>query len=161
MPKRSLPSSLHRPGHGLHGRQRPALLPRLLLRISPDTPNPNDKDKTAFITPHGIYYYQVMIFGLKNAGATYQNAIQKCLKSQIGKNVKAYVDDVVVKTTEEDQLFTDLTETFTNLQEFQWKINPTKCVFGVPSGLLLGFMVGHRGIEANLVKVNAIRRKTS
>jgi hypothetical protein len=102
-----------------------------------------------------------MIFGLKNAGATYQNAIQKCLKSQIGKNVKAYVDDVVVKTTEEDQLFTDLTETFTNLQEFQWKINPTKCVFGVPSGLLLGFMVGHRGIEANLVKVDAIRRKTS
>jgi hypothetical protein len=71
------------------------------------------------------------------------------LTSRIGKNVEAYVDDVVVKTTVEDKLIADLTETFANLQEFQWKLNPTMCVFGVPSGLLLGFMVGHRGIEAN------------
>jgi hypothetical protein len=63
---------------------------------------------------------------------------------------------VVVKTTEEDRLIADLTETFANLREFQWKLNPTKCVFGVPSRLLLGFMVGHRGIEANPVKVDAI-----
>jgi hypothetical protein len=77
--------------------------------------HPNDEDKTVFITPHDIYCYKVMIFGLKNAGATYQKAIQKCLKSQIGKNVEAYVDDVVVKTTEEDKLIADLTETFANL----------------------------------------------
>jgi hypothetical protein len=99
-----------------------------------------------------------MTFDLKNAGATYQKAIQKCLKSQIGKNVKAYVDDVVIKTTEEDKLITDLTETFANLRQFQWKLKPSKCVFGVPSGLLLGFMVGHRGIEANPAKVDAIRK---
>jgi hypothetical protein len=80
------------------------------------------------------------------------------LKTQIGKNVEAYVDDVVVKTTEEDKLITDLTEAFANLREFQWKLNPTKCVFGVPSGLLLGFMVEHRGIEANPAKINAIRK---
>jgi hypothetical protein len=104
--------------------------------------HPDDKDKTTFITPHGIYCYKVMTFGLKNTRATYQKAIQKCLKSQIGKNIEAYVDDVVVKTTEEDQLIADLTETFANLWELQWKLNPTKCVFGVPSGLLLGFMVG-------------------
>jgi hypothetical protein len=104
--------------------------------------NPDGEDKT---------------FGLKNAGLTYQKSIQKCLKSQIGKNVEAYIDDVVVKTTKEDQLIADLTETFANLREFQWKLNPTKCVFGVPSRLLLGFMVGHRGIEANPVKVDAIR----
>jgi hypothetical protein len=96
-----------------------------------------------FITPRGIYCYKVMTFGLKNAGATYQKAIQKCLKSQIVKNVKAYVDDVVVKTTEEDKLIADLAETFANLREFQSKLNPTKCVFGVPSELLLGFTVGH------------------
>jgi hypothetical protein len=63
------------------------------------------------------------------------------LKSQIGKNVETYVDDVVVKTTKEDKLITNLTKTFANLREFKWKLNPTKCVFGVPSGLLLGFMV--------------------
>jgi hypothetical protein len=64
--------------------------------------HPDDKDKTAFITPHDIYCYKVMTFGPKNAGATYQKAIQKCLASQIGKNVEAYVDDVVFKTTKED-----------------------------------------------------------
>jgi hypothetical protein len=118
----------------------------------------DDEDKTAFITPHGIYCYKVMTFGLKNVGATYQKAIQKCLKTQIGKNVEANVDDVVVKTTEEDKLIADLIETFANLREFQWKLNPTKCVFGVPSELLLGFMVGHRGIEANPAKIDAIRK---
>jgi hypothetical protein len=64
---------------------------------------------------------------------------------------------VVVKTTEEDNLIADLSETFANLREFQCKLNPTKCVFGVPSGLLLGFMVRNRGIEANPTKVDAIR----
>jgi hypothetical protein len=118
--------------------------------------HPHNKDKTAFITPHDIYCYKVMTFSLKNAGATYQKAIQKCLKSQIGKAVEAYVDVVVVKTTEEDKLIADLTETFANLREFQWKLNPTKCVFGVPSGFLLGFMVRHRGIEANPTKVSTI-----
>jgi hypothetical protein len=68
--------------------------------------------------PHNIYCYKVMTFGLKNAGATYQKAIQKCLASQIGKNVKAYVDDVVAKTTKEDLLITDLTKTFANLRKF-------------------------------------------
>jgi hypothetical protein len=99
-----------------------------------------------------------MTFSLKNAGATYQKAIQKCLKTQIGKNVEAYVDDVVVKTTEEDKLIADLTETFANLREFHWKLNPTKCVFGVASGLLLGFMVEHRGIEANPAKIDVIHK---
>jgi hypothetical protein len=99
-----------------------------------------------------------MTFGLKNIGATYQKAIQKCLKSQIGKNVEAYADDVVVTTTKDDKLIADLNETFSNLREFQWKLSPTKCVFGVPSGLLLGFMVGHRGIEANTTKVDTIRK---
>jgi hypothetical protein len=56
----------------------------------------------------------------------------------------------------EDKLIADLTETFANLREFQWKLNPTKCVFGVPSGLLLCFMVGRRGIEANPAKVDTI-----
>jgi ribonuclease HI len=119
--------------------------------------HPDDEDKTTFITPHNIYCYKVMTFGLKNAGATYQKAIQKCLESQIGKTVEAYIDDVVVKTTEEDKLISDVSETFANLREFQWKLSPTKCVFGMPSSLLLGFMVGHRGIETNPAKVDAIR----
>jgi hypothetical protein len=77
--------------------------------------HPDDEDKMTLITPHDIYCYKVMSFGLKNVRATYQKAIQKCLASQIGKNIEAYVDDVVVKTTVEDRLITDLTETFANL----------------------------------------------
>jgi hypothetical protein len=68
----------------------------------------SDQDKTTFITPHGIYCYTTMSFGLKNVEATYQKAIQKCLESQIGKNIEAYINDVVVKTTDENNLIIDL-----------------------------------------------------
>jgi hypothetical protein len=118
----------------------------------------SDQDKMAFITSHDIYCYTAMTFGLKNAGATYQKAIQKCLGSQIGKDVEAYVDDVVVKTTIEDNLITDLAETFANIRVYRWKLNSEKCIFGVPSSKLLGFMVSHRGIEANPTKVDTICR---
>jgi hypothetical protein len=77
-----------------------------------------------------------MTFGLKNAGDTYQRAIQACLHKQIGHNIKAYVDDVFVKTKDPSNLITDLEQTFKNLRAFRWQLNPTKCVFGVPSGQL-------------------------
>jgi hypothetical protein len=118
----------------------------------------SDQDKTASITPHDIYCYTAMMFSLKNAGATYQKAIQKCLESQIGNNIEAYIDDMVVKTTVEDNLIANLAQTFANLRCYRWKLNPEKCVFGVPSGKLLGFMVSHRGIKVNPTKVDAVRK---
>src|SRR5204863_8733944 len=104
--------------------------------------------KTSFITPFGAYCYITMPFGLKNAGATYQRAIQRCLHDQLGRNVEAYVDDVVIKSQVKEDLLSNLSETFENLRRFKWKLNPKKCVFGVPSGKLLDFIVSHRGIEA-------------
>jgi len=115
-----------------------------------------DQIKTAFITPFGAYAYKTMSFGLKSAGATYQRAIQLCFTNQLHRNVEAYVDDVVVKTKEFDSFIPDLEETLNTLRSFRWKLNPTKCVFGVPSGKLLGFIVSHKGIEANPEKINAI-----
>jgi hypothetical protein len=115
-----------------------------------------DQEKTAFITPFGAYCYTTMSFGLKNAGATYQRAIQACFKKQLNKNVKAYVDDVVVKTRNSSTLIDDLEETFSSLREYRWKLNPNKCVFGVPTGKLLGFIISQRGIEANPEKISAI-----
>jgi hypothetical protein len=100
-----------------------------------------------------------MSFGLKNTGATYQRAIQLCFTNQLHQNVEAYVDDVVVKTREYDSFIPDLEETFNSLRSFRWKLNPTKCVFGAPSGKLLGFIVSHRGIEADPEKINAIMDK--
>ncbi len=94
-----------------------------------------------------------MTFGLRNAGATFQRCMQKCLLKQLGRNAHVYVDDIVVKTELED-----LRETFANLRRFQIKLNPEKCVFGVPAGQLLGFLVSERGIECNPVKIKAIER---
>jgi hypothetical protein len=117
-----------------------------------------DQEKTAFITPFGAYCYTTTSFGLKNADATYQRAIQACFKRQLNKNVKAYVDDVVVKTRNSDTLIADLEETFASLREYRWKLNLNKCIFGVPSGKLLGFIISHRGIEANPEKISAITK---
>jgi hypothetical protein len=115
-----------------------------------------DQEKTAFIILFGAYCYTTMSFGLKNTGATYQQDIQTCFKRQLNKNVEAYVDDVVVKTRNSDMLIADLEETFASLREYCWKLNPNKCVFGVPSGKLLGFIISHHGIEANPEKISAI-----
>jgi hypothetical protein len=66
------------------------------------------------------------------------------------------VDDVVVKTRNSDMLIIDLEETFASLREYQWKLNPNKCIFGIPSGKLLGFIISHRGIEASPEKISTI-----
>jgi hypothetical protein len=62
----------------------------------------------AFITPHRVYYYMTMPFGLKNASATYQRCLQACLKEQIGLNIEVYVDDIVIKSSKADSLLEDL-----------------------------------------------------
>jgi hypothetical protein len=84
-----------------------------------------------------------MSFGLKNTGATYQRAIQKCFTDQLHRNVEAYVDDVVIKTRNPDNLIADLKETFSSLCKLRWKLNPTKCIFGVPSGKFLEFIISN------------------
>src|SRR4051812_17724025 len=97
-----------------------------------------------------------MLFGLTNAGATYQRMVQKCLADQISKNVQVYIHDVVITTKKEASLISDLRETFDNLDWYRIKINPIKCSFGVPAGELLRFLVSARGIEANPEKIQAI-----
>ena len=109
----------------------------------------NDQIKTAFITPFGAYCYLTMPFGLKNGGATYQRTMLRCLQPQLGRNIHVYVDDLVVKLVQGSTLLADLEETFANLCTYKIKLNPEKCVFGVPDGKLLGFFVSERGIECN------------
>ena len=75
---------------------------------------------------------------------------------QIGRNIEVYVDDMLVKSKEESTHLDDLEETFTTLRQYQMKLNPSKCAFGIASGKFLGFMVSQRGIEANLENVRAI-----
>ena len=101
----------------------------------------SDQAATAIITPYEPFCFNTMPFGLKNAGATYQRMIQTCLEKQIGKTVEAYMDDVVIKTRHVETLIDDLGLTFDNLRMYNIKLNPEKCVFGVPAGKLLGFIV--------------------
>ena len=96
-----------------------------------------------------------MPFGLKNAGTTYQRLVNKMFSKQIGRNMEVYMDDMLVKSKEELAHVDDLKETFTTLKQYQIRLNPSKCVFGVVSGKFLGFMVSQRGIKANLEKVQA------
>ena len=112
-----------------------------------------DQEKTAFITSQGLYCYKVMPFKLKNAGATYQRLVNKMFNRQIGRNMEVYVDDILVKSKEELTHLDDFRETFTTLKQYQMKLNPSKCVFGVVSGKFLGFMISQRGIELNPEKV--------
>ncbi|SPT17814.1 unnamed protein product [Triticum aestivum] len=97
-----------------------------------------------------------MPFGLKSAQATYQRCVQNCLHNQIGRNVHAYVDDIVVKSRKKETLIDDSKETFDNLRVYKMMLNPAKCVCGVLVGKLLGFLVSNRGIEANPEKIKAI-----
>jgi hypothetical protein len=76
-------------------------------------------------------------------------------KELIGETSEAYMDDIIIKSKKADQLVADLEKTFKKLRENDIKLNPKKCIFGVPRGMLLGFIVSEHGIEANLEKISA------
>ena len=99
-----------------------------------------------------MYCYVTMPFGLRKAGATYQRCMLHVFGDQLGRSVEAYVDDIVVKTRKANDLVADLRIAFDCLRA------KGKCVFGVPRGMLLGFIVSQRGIEPNPEKVSAITR---
>ncbi|RVW54494.1 Retrovirus-related Pol polyprotein from transposon 17.6 [Vitis vinifera] len=102
---------------------------------------PTDEEKTAFITPHELYYYKVMLFGLKNDGATYQRLMTKIFKPLVGRTVEVYIDDIVVKSKTRGEHALHLQEVFHFLREYDMKLNPSKCAFGVSAGKFLGKLV--------------------
>jgi hypothetical protein len=118
----------------------------------------SDQLVTSFFTSFGMYCYVTMSFDLRNAGATYQRCMQHVFGDHIGRTVEAYVDDIVVRTRRADNLVSDLNIAFGCLRANGVKLNPEKCVFGVPRGMLLGYIVSQRGIEANPEKVAALER---
>ena len=109
----------------------------------------DDEEKTTFVTPFGMYCYIMMPFGLKKVGSMYQKCVHIVLEGQIGRNVEAYIDDIVVTSKFRGDLIADLEETFNNLCKNKMMLNLDKCSFGVSSGKLLRYLVSHRGIEAN------------
>jgi hypothetical protein len=104
----------------------------------------SDQLATSFITPFGMFCYVTMLFGLRNAGATYQRYMQHVFGNHIRRTVEANVDDIVVKTRKANDLVDDLRIAFDCLRANGVKLNPEKCVFGVPRGMLLGYIISHQ-----------------
>jgi hypothetical protein len=104
---------------------------------------PEDMHKTAFRVRGavGLFEYVVMTFGLKNAGATYQRAMNYMFHDLISKLVEIYIDDVVVKSTSAEGHLGDLWRVLERTREFGLRMNPKKCAFGVWAGQFLGFVV--------------------
>ncbi|XP_028062797.1 uncharacterized protein LOC114266101 [Camellia sinensis] len=121
------------------------------IRIAPE-----DEEMTAFRTSRGVFYYKVMPFGLKNAGATYQRAMTVIFGDMLHDTIECYVDDLVVKTREKENHVEDLRKIFEHLRRYKLKMNPLKCAFGVSSGKFLGFVVQNKGIEIDPTKIKAI-----
>ena len=110
--------------------------------------HPPEEDKTTFITPHGLFYYNVMSFGFKNVGATYQRLLTKMFKLLLGNTMEVYIDDMLVKSKERPDHVGHLQEAFKLLRAYSMKLNPSKCAYGVSADRFLGFMVTRRGLEA-------------
>ena len=115
-----------------------------------------DQEKIAFVMPTGNYHYKMMSFGLKNAGSTYQRMMTRMFEPQLSKNIKIYVDDMVVKSKMVSEHLGDLGSTFNVLRKHKLRLNASKCSFGVGSGKFLGYMVTYRGIEVNPNQIKAI-----
>ena len=115
-----------------------------------------DTKKTSFITPHRLFCYNVMPFGLKNVGATYQRLVTKMFQPLLGKTMEVYIDEMLIKSKERPDHTNHLQQVFCLLRTYGMKLNPAKCAFGVSAGRFLGFMMTQRGIEANPSQIKAI-----
>ena len=115
-----------------------------------------DQEKTAFVTPTENYHYKVMPFGLKNAGSIYQRMMTRMFEPQLGKNIKVYIDDMVVKSKVVSEHVGDLGDIFEILRKHKLHLNASKCSFGVGSRKFLGYMVTQCGIEVNPDQIKVI-----
>ena len=99
-----------------------------------------DVSKTAFRCPGaiGTYEWVVMPFGLKNAGATYQRAMNTIFHDVIGKFMEVYIDDVIVKSETKESHLVNLRQAFDRMRKHNLKMNPEKCGFGVSAAKFLG-----------------------
>jgi len=115
-----------------------------------------DAKKTAFRTPIENFYYTVMPFGLKNAGAMYRRTMTAILHDMMHKEMEDYVDDIVVKSKTKAGHFQILEQVFERCRKYKLCMNPMKCAFGVSTGNFLGFLVHHRGISVDPAKATTI-----
>jgi len=118
--------------------------------------HPDDKEKTAFTTPWGTFMYDKMPFGLMNAGATFQRAMDIAFVGEKDKFVVIYLDDITVFSKSDDEHLKHLRQTFQKCRKFGLSLNPKKSHFAVQEGRLLGHLVSADGIRIDPERVKAI-----
>lgn len=115
-----------------------------------------DIPKTTLIVYCVIYAYKKMSFRLINVRVTYQRMMNKVFHRQIGRNMEVYVDDMIIKSAAIWDHLADLEECLQTIRDYNIRLNPNMCTFGVGSGKFIGHLVGKRGIEANAKNIKAI-----
>jgi hypothetical protein len=116
-----------------------------------------DEERIAFITVDDLFCYYSMSYGLKNALPTFVRAMHKAFRDLIRDLVEVYVDNNIVKIKAHSSLLDNLAIVFDRLRSMRMMLNSDKCVFRVPTGKLLSFLVSHWRIDANPEKVKAIK----
>jgi hypothetical protein len=115
-----------------------------------------DEEHTAFIIVDDLFCCVSMPYGLKNSLPTFVRAMHKTFGDLIRYLIEVYVDDIVVKIKSHASLLDNLAHVFDRLRSTHTKLNPDKCVLGVTTGKLLGFLVSYQGIKANPEKIRTI-----
>ena len=102
-----------------------------------------------------------MPFGLKNAGDTYQCTMFALFHDMIHHEIKVYVYNMITTSQTEGEHLDHLQKVFDRLKTYKLRLNPNKCIFGVRSGKLLGFVVSDKGIQVDPVKVKSIQEMSA
>ena len=117
----------------------------------------NDEKHTSFWTPLGVFCYTIMLFGLKNVGATYQRAWSTIFCDHLRKTVDCYIDNIRIKSHDKNNHLHDLWKMFDLMRAYQLKMNPSKFFLGVSSDKFLGFIITSKGIHLDPDKIKAIQ----
>jgi len=119
--------------------------------------HPDDQDKTAFTTPWGTFKYVKMPFGLKNAGATFQRAMDIAFAKEIHDFLVIYLDDLTPFSKSDQEHLSHLRQIFLKCRKFGISLNPKKSIFGLEEGKLLGHIISKDGIRIDPDRIQAIQ----
>jgi hypothetical protein len=119
---------------------------------------PEDREKTAFITKHGVYEFRVMPFGLSNAPGTFQRLMDKVFKEEIGKNIVVYLDDINIYSKTFEEHLVHLRQAFDKLRAAGLKLGADKCHFCRQSLEFLGHIISAEGIAPDPAKIEKVQQ---
>lgn len=120
-----------------------------------------DEEKITFITEIVTFFFNLMPFGLWNAGATFQRLMDRVIEKKIDRNAEVYIDDILVRSRKAEKYFADLEEIFGNIRRVRLKLKIKKCTFGVNEGHFLIFRITPEGIKPRKERVEAVTSMTS